>query len=375
MYKTAGSEIFSEPKRRRGLWRHSQAPNHRTDRPPGDPKTRRRAQLRARHTHLTHQMPPTYRCSGHETFPCRYAWLPKAAQAVAAKGNQEILTSAREAEAMVQLGVGKNMVRSIRFWAEAAEILEPADTGHELTEFGRALLVGNPDEPPLDPYLEDIQTLWLIHWRLGTNEQAPVFSWDFLLNQFQEPELYASAAHRAFRKAATSIQSKDITPGSLEQLYEVFIHSYVPTRGQKGEVREDNLDCPLVELDLLRPSGFTESSLHKGRIEPKYVFRREDKPDITPALFAYCLDDFWGKRFPTEQSIPLHIITTGHGSPGQIFKIPEQDIRSRLLGLQHQADGKYRFDESAAIPRVLRQPESPQSIPLSSVYQQDPSYA
>jgi hypothetical protein len=316
-----------------------------------------------------------FRFSGHETFPCRYAWLPKAAQAVAEKGNHNILTSAREDDAMVQLGVGKNMVRSIRFWAEAADVLEATEKGQKLTDFGLHLLLGKNDLPPLDPYLEDIQTLWLIHWKLATNQKAAIFAWDFLLNQFQEPELYASTVLRAFRKAVTQLSNKDITSGSLEQLYEVFLHSYVPTRGQKGDVREDSLDCPLVELGLLQPNGFTQSALYPGRVEPKYVFRREEKTEISHALFAYCLDEFWRSRFSEEQSMSLHAIVSGHGSPGQVFKIPEGDIRTRLLALKHQTNGLLRFEESAVIPRVVRQSYLQPPLSLEAVYHQEAAYA
>ena len=317
----------------------------------------------------------SFRFSGHETFPCRYAWLPKAAQAVAEKGNHDLLTSAREDDAMVQLGVGKNMVRSIRFWAEAADVLEASEAGHALTDFGLQLLVGNRGGPPLDPYLEDIQTLWLIHWKLATNQKVTIFAWDFLLNQFQEPELYASTVLRAFRRGVTQLSGKEITPGSLEQLYEVFLHSYVPTRGQKGDVREDNLDCPLVELGLLQANGFTQSALHPGRLDPKYVFRREEKPEISHALFAYCLDEFWKSRFSKEQSVPLHTIVSGHGSPGQVFKIPEADIRTRLLALDRQTNGFLRFEESAVIPRVVRQSDLQLAMPLDQVYHQETAYA
>ena len=61
------------------------------------------------------------RFSGHESFACRYAWLPKA--------YRELRTDpdafADEDRAMVQLGVGKNMVRSIRFWVEVMGVAEP----------------------------------------------------------------------------------------------------------------------------------------------------------------------------------------------------------------------------------------------------------
>ena len=301
-------------------------------------------------------MTPSYRFSGHETFACRYAWLPKAVSAVSEES--DILTAAREDDAMVQLGVGKNMVRSIRFWAESSGVIEHSEDGHALTDMGTLLFVGQgtnemtgETDPGLDPYLEDIQTLWLLHWKLGTNQRALIFSWDYLLNRFQQPELYSSSVVRSFSQ---ELIQASISRGSLEQLWEIFLHSYIPTRGRKGEVREDNLDCPLVELGLLVPTGITESSLNPGRIESKYAFRREEKAEIGKGLFALCLHDFWQTRHPEEQSIPLHIVANGHGSPGQIFKIPEQDIRTRLLGIEEASEGAFAFEESAAIPRVVR---------------------
>lgn len=54
---------------------------------------------------------PVYRFSGHETFACRYSWLPKAF----AELSSSPLLFTNEENAMVRLGVGKNMVKSIRF--------------------------------------------------------------------------------------------------------------------------------------------------------------------------------------------------------------------------------------------------------------------
>ena len=69
---------------------------------------------------------------------------------------------------MVRLGLGKNMVRSVRFWSQAAGVTTPArkGAGHTLSHFGTAVL-GNRG---YDPFLEDIRTLWLIHWNLSTRQ-------------------------------------------------------------------------------------------------------------------------------------------------------------------------------------------------------------
>ena len=50
--------------------------------------------------------------SGHESFPCRYGWLPKLYEAISA---DPTLFSDDE-NAIVTLGIGRNMVKSIRFW-------------------------------------------------------------------------------------------------------------------------------------------------------------------------------------------------------------------------------------------------------------------
>jgi hypothetical protein len=320
--------------------------------------------------HPTYMQPPQYRFSGHETFACRYAWLPKAINGIAEY--PDLLLSARQDDAMVELGLGKNMVRSVRFWAESAGIIEASADGHKPTELGINLFLEGYDgkkgefENGLDPYLEDIQTLWLLHWKLATNRNSLIFSWDFLLNQFQEPELHASSVVSAFSRVLKQIS---VSSGSLEQLWEVFLHSYVPTRGRKGEVREDNLDCPFTELGLLIHTGFTESSLRSGRVEAKYAFRREEKPEIGKSLFAFCLHDFWKNRYPEEQSIPFHLVVTGHGSPGQVFKIPEADIRTRLLAIEESSNA-FVFEESAAIPRIVRK-ESEELPSLARVYKVD----
>ncbi len=138
--------------------------------------------------------------SGHETFACRYAWLPKALQAI--QSDPAVFTD--EDEAIVELGVGKNMVRSIRFWVEASGMAKPAQHGLEPTKLG-LLIFG---EKGRDPFIEDIQTLWLIHWNLTTQIEHPLFAWEFLFNRWHEPELTESAVLKAFAKETDGLSKR-----------------------------------------------------------------------------------------------------------------------------------------------------------------------
>ena len=70
------------------------------------------------------------RYSGHEWFPCRYAWLPKAVRALADDPG-----ALRDTEGAVErLGIGKNMVRALVFWATAMGVIESSGGGHAVTQ-------------------------------------------------------------------------------------------------------------------------------------------------------------------------------------------------------------------------------------------------
>ena len=309
-----------------------------------------------------------YRISGHESFPCRYTWLPKAMRGL--RENPRLFSE--EVDAMVGLGVGKNMVRSIRFWSQATGMAEPLarGAGHQPTRLGRLVL----DDGGFDPFLEDIRTLWLIHWNLSTDSKSPLLAWDYLLNRWHETDLVPSRVLNALKQEASK-QDDSISIVTLEQHFETFLHTYIPTRGRKGEVQEDNLDCPLVELRLLEKVGEREIDRMTGRREPIYNFNREDKPEITSGLFVYCLNAFWQNRHPTEETLAFREIAHGHGSPGQVFKLPEEDIRLRVECLARDTEGYFSYTESAVLQQIRRSGWRDQNKLLKGIYETEVAHA
>jgi len=297
-----------------------------------------------------------FRIAGHESFPCRYTWLPKVVRGL--ERDRQLFKD--EDSAMVELGLGKNMVRSARFWAQAARLV--GSGGSDITKMGKALL---GDRKGLDQFLEDIRTLWLIHWNLSTNTQNPLLAWDLLLNRWQEPELAPSKVIKMLQREA-SLQGERISESTVAQHFETFLHTYLPTRGKKSEVTEDNLDCPLVELELLMKIG--ESTNSEGERESIFAFRRESKPEITPELFLYCLCDFWQNRHSEGRTLSFRELAHGHGSPGQIFKLPEDDIRTRLEFLEDQTEGVLTFAESAHSQQVQKKREMDSTSLLAGIY-------
>jgi len=300
------------------------------------------------------------RFSGHESFACRYAWLPKALAAIQDKPN----IFADEEKAMAKLGVGKNMVRSIRFWVEATGMACAARTGGLApTALGEAIFGPNG----FDPFLEDIQTLWLIHWRLCTRLQDPLFAWEYLFNRWHEPDFTESSVLKAFLREAQA-QSRKLSSVTLEQHFQVFLHTYVPSRGSKSKILEDNLDCPLTELELLVKIGERDIAQGINRRESIYSFNCEEKQSISPPLFVYCLTDYWLQRFEHENTLSISSISTGFASPGQVFKIPEANIYSRVADVTDVTDGALQYQESSALPQIHRNRHPDITALLSKVY-------
>jgi hypothetical protein len=140
----------------------------------------------------------SFRFSGHETFAFRYAWLPKAYRLL--KQDQSAFSD--EDNAMIELGLGKNMVRALRFWVEASGLAQPVtERGLELTDFAHDVF--GPEG--FDPYLEDTRTLWLLHWNLSARSEGTLFAWRFLLNYWPFPELTRSEAWRRSRANPQSL--------------------------------------------------------------------------------------------------------------------------------------------------------------------------
>ena len=102
--------------------------------------------------------------ANHQTFHPRFGWLKKGYNAAATDPEAFSLRSAP-----VDLGVGKNMVEAIRFWALATKVIvrrphpdRPRLPIYTPSRIGRALL---DDHVGFDPYIEDLSTLWILHWQ------------------------------------------------------------------------------------------------------------------------------------------------------------------------------------------------------------------
>ncbi len=191
----------------------------------------------------------------HETFVPRYGWLTKGY--VRCSESPHVFN---DDDAIEQLGVGKNMVRSIRFWCLLLGLLEEPGKDSDLGKgalppgalgirlIGQFLPVENRVDTKTgwDPYLEDIASLWLLHWQIFKQPFNAV-SWSLAFNfcslqSFSLQELGASIIDIAGDDARLAA----ISPRSYEKDAACIIYMYTQSAKIGNEIR-----CPFNALGLI----------------------------------------------------------------------------------------------------------------------------
>ena len=297
-----------------------------------------------------------FRYSGHQTFPLRIAWLPKAIREIAS--GRDPLTNIDEG--IVSLGLGKNMVEALRCWIEAFQIASKEEAGWVLSPVGE--LVFAPSSG-LDPFLEDHSSNWLLHWLISTNTHAPFFAWECLFNRWPTAEFSTGAVVEAFRKESEQNQ-RTASIVTLKQHWEVFLHSYRPPRGTRGE---DHLDCALSVLGLIQEAGERQNAA--GKWETLYAFDTGPKTAIPQQLFAFFIHDWWNRAFASEQTVALRELVAGDHSPGRILRMAESEILQRVSDLARTQAGVFQATESANLRQLRRLRQSTGHDDLRAAYE------
>jgi hypothetical protein len=289
--------------------------------------------------------------SGHETFPFRFPWLKKGFDAARDDGDVFLRD-----DAITTLGVGKNMVRSIRHWCLTAGVLaENRDGGSSLrpTDLGTLLFA----DDGLDPYLEDPATLWVLHWQISSNRtRAATWFWTF--SHFHEPEFTREALTSALFKWTQTLTGKKVAYSSLKRDVDCFQRTYVASRHQPGDVAEDSLDCPLVELGLLVQTGDGQT----------YQFRRGAQQSLPDGILLYAVLRFWQSFAPGSETLALHDLARQPGSPGRLFKIDESSLVERLESVERQTDGALSYAETAGLRQLYRRQQLEAVEALAEAY-------
>ncbi len=172
----------------------------------------------------------------HESFSIREGWLAKGIRNV--KENSKTFSSA---EATDILGIGTNMVKSLKYWMSATCLIKEENRETSLSEFGNLIDI-------YDPYLEDIFSWWLIHIKMMLN-----FDDAYIYNLFFNKCGKKSFSKRdIYEQLATNLNNEKLeyNENILQDEVNMIIKTYAID--EKIDNPENNFISPLSELNLIK---------------------------------------------------------------------------------------------------------------------------
>lgn len=269
----------------------------------------------------------------HETFALRFGWLTKGAQAL--MSGEPVF----EAEnATVKLGVGKNMVSSIRYWLQAARIIVRHKDGWELTEAGAYIF----DDDGCDPYLEDEATIWLIHWRIVSNPELAT-SWWWFFNRFHKSEFTSVEVATALQDFARTQVKGRHAPSTLKTDVAVLLRMYVRSAGANRVPAEEALDSPLSVLGLI--SGVPGSRTFESR--------PAQRDGLPVGILGFAIVELL--HAAAEQQIPIEELMYGRSelpAIGAVFRLTESALLAKVERLVAAMPGLFALRETAGIHQL-----------------------
>jgi hypothetical protein len=263
-----------------------------------------------------------YTFSGHESFPCKSLWLKKGYDFVVA-GNDF-----NSPDAVIGLGVGKNMVASIRFWLRAFGLIE----NDQPTALANYLF---SDQDGKDKYLEDIATLWLLHFNLVFSEEATLYYMFFCGVQrerthFEREQVLTYVKLRMVEAGKPTL----FNPNTVKKDIAVLLQNY--TLPRKPQSNEDYSSL-LIDLDLIRQNSESKS----------YYFNVDGKRQVTKDIFLYGLLKL--KELEGDNTISFDTIQE---KVGLVFCMPDFETMEMLKQLASQYSQYFVYSDVAGIKQV-----------------------
>lgn len=253
--------------------------------------------------------------SGHESFICKQFWLKKVYDfAVASK-------KFSDESSVVDLGVGKNMVASLRFWGRSFGIMNDQDAVTALAKYIFS-------EKGKDPYLEDFGTIWLLHYNLVKTNKASIYN--FVFNEFRKERIdfTKEQLHGFLKRKCEEFAPSVYNPNTMTTDVNVFLRNYVKPHGDDKVDIEDDFAGIIIDLDLVRSY---KQRTDQGVIS-RYKIEGMERLELPAEIVLYCILD----NYEGEKSIGFRELLYGTNSPGSVFALNAEGLYDKIEKITEQ---------------------------------------
>ena len=259
-----------------------------------------------------------YSFSGHESFQCKSLWLKKGYDYLLANN------SFTDIDAVAKLGVGKNMVASIRFWLRAfgltkSDSLEPISTYLLDAENGK------------DPFIEDINTIWLLHFLLVTSDVASLYNLLFVEYQREKKEFKKLELQSFIKRKCSAPEQKNVfNDNTVHKDIGVLLKNYVAPSDLKTI---EDFSALMIGLGLI---------INKGN--NTYSFKVSKPEDIAPEIIMFALIRMRG----TDKTVSFDVLQ----KLSLTFVLPMISLIEVIRSLENIFPGTLVFSDNSGIKNV-----------------------
>jgi len=242
----------------------------------------------------------------HESFEIRRGWLHKGIRNVLANTKLFSKVDDDSFNACDKLGLGVNMVKALRYWLKATQLITDKSGESKLTKIGEII-------NEHDKYFEERGTNYIIHYLLANNQEEAT-AWYWLFNEHRSSTIDKDTFITEFGDFCKSMQTGDekISPKVLADEFACLMRTYYRKSDEQESDPEETKICPLVELRLLSPQ------------DNKREFKKmmPDRDDIHP-LIAYAVIS---KNQKSSTQIKIDSLISGKSNIGKIFNLDRSTV-------------------------------------------------
>lgn len=282
--------------------------------------------------------------SGHQTFPIRYGWINKIIQEV--REGRSISNKDNIEQQMISMGMGKNMVLSVRHWIRMLGLVTCVDKreqSYALTPLAIKLFIGEGSSRPYDEYLDKEGSIWLLHWILQSNtNNLTTASWFF--NFFNSVRCNKSQLAKDIKNSLIH-HDKPLTDSTLNKDIDCFFQSYSTKATSQNKINEDSFTSPFTELGLIT------------QVDSKqYLSELAARKSLPIGIFTYAVIDFIKRKYKSSgneiTTFSFNSLLNDTNSPGRVFRLSANGLSEKLDDLEEFTKGKLAWTDTQGLRQL-----------------------
>jgi hypothetical protein len=226
------------------------------------------------------------------------------------------------------LGLGKNMVQSLRYWVGATDVVSIVNNNMIVTDFGRLL-------NEYDKFIEIHDTASIVHFHL-VDEQEPSTTWYWYYNHCNRK---IATKEELLNELIDWISKNDLkkpSENSLRRDIDCLIRMY--SDREKPEDPEEVIQSPLCIMGLI-----SEEKKNIVKRSPSYT-------SIGLGALMYCLLKY--KEFNKVSTVSIEEIEKKEKLWGKVYNLQRNEIIKAIEELTAHPYYKVRFDRTNRLDTI-----------------------